>query len=196
MKTNLKKTLLFVFGISLFSLITISCSKSDDAIIEPKQYNYRLLSDGFRSYEYNNDGKLTKCYKTNNVNDITTFTYNSQGKLVNVEDRSNLTGFFFEISDYVYDNQGKVITKIINSKNSSNSNIIKGKYEYIYNANGQIIRANYFAWDAATSQFSPSVYYSLYSYNASGNLIKFENKPSSSYNEFVFDANNNVIEQN
>ena len=191
---NLKKVLVIVaLTASLFS-----CSKDETAATTPEPVisNYRMLSAGDTSYEYNSAGKLTKVFSTAQPTNQKTFTYNSQGKLTRTEDNSRPTSYIYYNSNYAYDNTGKVNEKITEFKNTGGVTEIKFKIEYLYNAANQIIRTNEYSWQANNFVLSSS--YTTYTYDNIGNLIKensFINTSLNKYKEFSYDAKRNVIDQ-
>jgi YD repeat-containing protein len=177
-------------------LFAIACSKSDDKAIENKPpSNYRMISDGYRSYDYNSEGKLIKYYAPTN-SDYIEYSYDSKGRLTRINDNQRPNSYQYFYIDYVYDNDGKIISAITNYKNVGEAAPnYKYKTDYLYNTSGQVTRRNFYNWNNETSQYNPLSSYTLYEFNAMGKIIKMESpSPGNTKEGYDYDVKGNIID--
>jgi YD repeat-containing protein len=189
---------IIVFTFISFVFFTISCSKDEDTtkVIAPTPVsNYRILSDYGFTYEYTTSGKLAKkAYKSRPLEYIE-YTYDSQGRLTNIDDKTNPNSYVFNYTNFIYDAQGKITTMLLDFKRNSLPNPEKAKYELTYNTDNNLSRKDYYTWDGVTNVFNPSTSYTLFKYDGSKRLIKSElyvNNLLDDYDEFGYDTKGNV----
>ncbi len=190
------KTTIALLAIAIFAS---SCSKSDDApvvVTPPVASSYRLISDRLNNYDYDAEGRLTKKTRKSATTDFIKYTYNSFGKLTQIEDNSNLNSYVYDNTTYVYDSSGKVESTLRNYKGTASGSIdTKTKTDFLYNSTGQISRKNYSLF--TNNQYVLYPDFSTFEYNSVGKISKIINPANGygiSYYEFTYDLNANLTE--
>ncbi|MEO8237915.1 MAG: hypothetical protein ABI793_17600 [Flavobacterium sp.] len=159
-----------IFRMMLVSLVMISCNKDDDSTATETHENLLLKTtddDLISTYTYDSDNKLVN-YKLNgnayNPAKDNNFAYNADGTLTKITEGTNSASV---VSEYFYDSNKKII-KILGRD---------GIDIYTYTYNGNVITEIY--------KFTPTnlVRSSVYTYDGNGNITNVK------YYKDITDAN-------